>query len=154
MTPEIAFKLKAADIYHFLKESHEEFEADKLNKKKALICALLAYHLIEWHLWEIDPTRKKVNAALCMDYISNLEIELQTSFKIMLDLGNGFKHDVLNCVKIINESNVHEGPFDKTFDHTFDTSCLVVKIEDTTYKVKFELEKVVAYWDSVFANKE
>jgi len=148
---ELSFNLKAKDIYEFLKVSYDEFKADDLNKKKAFICAMLSYHLIEWYIWENDPNRIiDVKSKDCDFLIDNLKDELQTSFHIMKDIGNGLKHKVLSRDYKAKRSDLHEGVFDDTFSPEFDTSHLFVEMNDNSYYFNIELEKVIKYWDTIF----
>lgn len=149
---ELSFNLKTNDIYDFLKESYEEYKADVLNKKKALICAMLSYHLIEWEIWEKDPNRAKdVTTLDCNNYINDLiDDELKTSFQIIKDLGNGLKHKVLSRHSKVKKSDLHAGVFDNTFSDEFDTSHLFVEMDDSYYYFYKELDRVVKYWDTVY----
>lgn len=149
---ELSFNLKATNIYEFLKESYEEFKVDDLNMKKALICAMLSYHLIEWWIWEKDPNRDKdVNTKDCDIYINNLDDdELKTSFYIIKDVGNGLKHKILSRHFKVKKSDLHTGVFENTFSNEFDTSHLFVEMDDSYYYFYRELDKVIKHWDNVY----
>ena len=76
LNKDLSFNLQAKEIYEFLKDSYEEFKTDDLNKKKALICSMLSYHLIEWKLWENEPDREiDIITKDCTDFIDKLESE-------------------------------------------------------------------------------
>lgn len=147
----LSFNLQAKDFYEFLKESYDEFKVDSLNKKKALICALLSYHLIEWRLWEDESYKDKEVTNKDIDsYITNLKEDLRESFEIIKDLGNGLKHKVLTRKHETDNSSLHKGPFYKTFDSTFDISYLYVEKGEKRYRFINELKNTVNHWDTIY----
>ncbi len=152
LNKDLSFNLQAKDIYEFLKDSYKEFKIDELDKKKALICALLSYHLIEWKLWEDEPDREiDISTKDCTDFINKLESEeLKNAFYIIKDLGNGLKHKILSRGCKLKKSDTHLGAFDKSFDPTFDRPYLYVEKGEKHYRFINELEKVVNYWETVY----
>lgn len=140
----LVFEIKTAmDFYKTFLENYQEYFNDLTSSRKAINCALTAWHLSEW-VYHEDKKLKCVNAKIFQDRI----IELEDAFKILKDIVNGTKH-CEHSAKITTE--VHKGAFSNGFSRDFDISRLVVKREDGTY-IYFDnvVDKIAGFWKGYF----
>jgi len=139
----------ARDFYDKLLEDYKAYIEDPTSSGLAINVALPAWHLSEWLYWENI-------ASLITTYPSDTiyQLDLRTNLcpdlEIMRSIANGSKH----CVppgsnQRVQGTSMHIGDFSREFSREFDTTCLLINLDDGT-EVDFEdvLENVMNFWKS------
>jgi len=120
----LSFEIKTTeDFFKMLIEDYKEFCVNRTSSRHALHCAIVAWHLTDWAYKEfIKPTTqfkgkqdKKNHWKYFLKEIKDSCPELQ----IMNDITDGTKHFSLDRPSKIKETNLHNGAFDQSFEHSF-----------------------------------
>jgi hypothetical protein len=151
----LSFDLKDHHDYLMkLDAEYADLEANRLSSRHAVNFAMTAYHMWEW-VWAHEaavnthpdyPEPKKFYGAI--NHACGV-------FRIMQDVTNGSKHAVITQGRPkVQGAELHEGSFDDTFDSSFDTTGLVVKMVDGTVHDFFDDATVaVKFWRGFFLAK-
>ena len=126
-----------------LLEDYEDFKNDNTSSRHAINCAMTAWHLTDWIYFEMgyDKTYKLFEF---QEYMKKTCPSLQ----IMQDITHGSKHFHLKQHQPkIEETKLHHGAFNKSFNRSFDISTLKIEMKDGT-QTYFEddLKLVVDFW--------
>jgi hypothetical protein len=143
-----SFEIKTPqDFFQALLEQYEEFKANPLSSRHAIICAILCYHLKEWVVKsDLNCSKDELNNRI--ERTGN-----RARFKLFRELCNGSKHATLKeeNEKTVNETFKHNGAFSNGFSNGFDVSGLQIKMKDKSiYYFVVELEKAVNFWTELF----
>lgn len=139
------------DLYQLALQHYNEYNRDLLNEGKALICALLAYHIRDWIVMDQFPHLEKQNQI--GDELAKLSARLACdSLSIIGDIANGLKHfKVVKSSRVISDTEKHEGPFAMEFEDIFDTSQLMITMKDGPERsFARELTIVMDMWATQF----
>ena len=108
--PELSFEIKnSKDFFNNLLEEYEDFCKEPTSTRKALNCAMYAWHLIDWIYHEFIHSIGEYNGL--GDFQQFIKFRCP-ALQIMHDLMNGTKHSVLTRHKPeVLKSNLHSGAF-------------------------------------------
>jgi hypothetical protein len=143
----LSFEIKTSkDFFIKLKQDFEDFSNDIESSRFALNCAMTAWHLTDWVYHEFNYENTFAKLSEFQEYLKKQCDSLQ----IMQDICYGSKHyKLIRHVPKISETEMHEGTFDSTFDFSFDTSELEIKMEDgRTLLFIDEIEKTINFWEN------
>jgi hypothetical protein len=149
--PNLSFDIKlSTDFFQKLVDDYREFKLDTTSSRKAINCAMTAWHLTDWVFNEFNSSISTNFNSLGL-FIAEVK-RLCPSLQIMHDITNGSKHHTLTRHNPqINDSNLHTGTFDETFDQTFDISSLVIEMNDGSIKYfEDEIKQAIDFWISYF----
>jgi len=142
----LSFEIKESkDFFIKLKQDFEDITNDPESSRYALNCAMTAWHLTDWVYHEFNY---KTSFQKLSDFQECLKKQCD-SLQIMHDISNGSKHYKLTRhIPKVSETEMHEGTFDDTFDFTFDTSGLEIRMEDGRILLFIdEIEKTIIFWE-------
>jgi len=144
---DFSFGIKStSDFFRKLLEDYNEFCKDKTSSRKALNCAMTAWHLTEWTYNEFFQQFSSQFSTLGL-YQQDIKIKCP-SLQILQDITYGTKHYKLTRHNpIIKETNIHEGAFSIGYSRDFDISTLDIELDNGT-KIYFEDEilKTINFW--------
>ncbi len=143
-----SFEIKTPqDFFQALLEQYEEFKANPLSSRYAILCAILCYHLKEWVVKsDLNCTKDELNNRI--ERTGN-----RARFNLFRELCNGSKHVTIKKEneKTVNETFKHNGAFSNGFSNGFDVSGLHIEMQDgSIYYFEEELEKAVNFWTVFF----
>ena len=141
---------------HFVKVAYDEFVADPVNSKKAIVFAMASCHLAEWviqcdgqnlvakrFLTSLDATEASVNNAKGV-------LRKLLGVGYMCDIINGSKHAVLTRPHKVN-SSAKVGAFSSAFSRDFDVVRLVFEVDGKQIDFLEYAMQVMKNWDDFFA---
>ncbi|MCP4878176.1 MAG: hypothetical protein GY896_22200 [Gammaproteobacteria bacterium] len=148
-----SFNIKnSADLFSEFCLNVEEYRKDPMSSGKAVICAILAWHVVDWIFHEYRNVLVKFTSKTQFQNFVKKECP---SLHYMQDIANGSKHRVfLKSYKpIVKDTEKHQGAFSSGFSGGFDVSSLRIYLGESSF-VYFdeELEKVEAYITALFSN--
>lgn len=143
------FEIKTSkDLYNNLQEEYEDLKNDILSSRRAMNCAMMAWHLTDW---TFNEYMNKHGFSKLGDYRQSLSCP---SLNIMADIANGAKHLIITKPKtgIVNTEKI-QGDFSSDFDfNDFWVGSLELKMDDGTTKDFFdEITAVVSFWNDYFS---
>lgn len=148
----LTFEIKnSKDFLDKLKKDFKDYLGSDNSSRLAINCAMTSWHLTEWiyHEYNFNKKFKKDK------YYKNHIKELCPSLQIMHDISNGSKHYKLKIHKpIIQATEKKEGPFDNTFDFTFERTMLRIFLPNNKVVIfDDELKKTIKFWEN-YLNKQ
>ena len=146
---EKSFEIRTAHDYltELVHASYKEYVADQLSSRKAIGCAIFAWHLNEW-VWAQHKAQLRVRLSLKKyeDYRRFLFTECP-ELKVIQDLANGSKHFQSDGSTVKNTKLSHGhlmGLLALTQSH------LVVETGSGLNFANILLSKVMSFWDDFF----
>ena len=152
--PNYSFEIKTPqDFFQALLEQYDEYKLEPLSSLKAILCAILCFHLKEW---AAKAKPQIIDKDLLKNRIS--ETGHETRFHLFFELCNGSKHLILTQIE--EEKKIVSSSFQKTGDYypgdynneDYDTSsCLQIELKDgEILNFEIELEKAIEFWKDLF----
>jgi hypothetical protein len=146
----LTFEIKnSKDFLDKLKKDFKDYLDSNNYSRMAINCAMTSWHLTEWiyHEYNFNKKFKKNN------YQKHIK-KLCPSLQIMHDISNGSKHYKLDWHKpLIEATERKEGPFDHTFDFTFEKTMLRIVLPNNEIVIyDEELKKTINFWEN-YLNK-
>lgn len=143
----LSFDIKTSGVFFIkLLEDYGEFKSDYTSSRKALNCAMTAWHLSDWVYHEYNYKEKEefTHFPSFQKYLK----ELCPSLQIMHDLTNGTKHYHLARHKpSVEDTELHHGGFSSDFSNDFDVSGLEISMKDgSRLFFEDEMETVIEFW--------
>ena len=147
----LSFGLNASSALEALRDAFDKFKQESSNADLARDCAIKAWHLSDLVFDErlscrCFRTLKEFQEHVCIACPELAYLRV---------ICNASKHgDHLRKAEPVSSAEVHHGDFSRAFSRDFDTSRLIICLEDGT-KVDFEdaMEGAVAYWSEFFFRK-
>ena len=124
------------------------FKKEPLDQQLAMECANYAVFIIEWIAQDKGPTSRKEISKLQQQMFVNCP-----ELRYLQDLANAQRHKSLSFrhAPSLKKAGLHEGPFSQEFESTFDSSCLILTLDDGTELLYDEvLRKAVEFWIRYF----
>ncbi len=118
-----SFDIKnSKDLYFELCKTAEEYRNDQLSSGKAVICAILCWHTVEWIYQEFSSLLSQYPKK--RDFQDFMK-QSCPSLGYMQDIANGSKHCGITLYSpTVKNTERHEGEFSPGFSKSFDISCL------------------------------
>jgi hypothetical protein len=141
----------AVDLLRALNAAVDDYLTDPLSSRKAVICAMFSWHLVDWVHQEYPAVAAKFPKLT--DYQLHLKSECK-SLSYMQDITTGTKHRTITWyLPAVKKAEEHRGAFSNAFSKAFDVSCLQLTLTDGIF-VYFdeEVTKVRDYWNTYFTD--
>ncbi len=151
---DFSFDIKcSADFFRKLKEDFNDYQEDTTSSRKAINCAMTAWHLSDWIYNEFINIPSNSFSKL-EGFQADLK-RLCPSLQIMHDITNGSKHHTLTRHKTqIDNTHLHIGPFSKVFSREFDQTSLDIEMKDGSRKYfEDEIVEVVKFWNDYLVGR-
>lgn len=147
-----SFEIRGAtDLMRAFLAAVDQYLAEPLCSMKAVVCAMLAWHLADWIYCDYSAISDSFREP--SDFRRYLKSQCG-SLSYMQDITNGTKHrSITKYTPAISGTEKHSGAFSSDFSKGFDISCLRIALADGTL-VYFdeEIQKVRDFWKSYFSN--
>lgn len=147
-----SFDIKSSvDLFAEFRLQVEEYRKDPVSSGKAVICAILSWHVVEWIYKEYSNALAAF--ATKRDFQEFVKTQCQ-SLSYMQDIANGSKHrGITKYEPTVKDTNMHQGAFSSAFSKAFDVSSLRIVLDGDVF-VYFdeELDRVEAYLRDLFTN--
>lgn len=142
----IAGLTNAVELFHMLGEAIDDYLSDVLSTRKAVMCAMFAWHLTDWVQAEHPkhPTRR------------TLQDEARRhcpALSYMRDIVTAAKHRSIRAwVSAVKSADAHRGAFSRGFSTGFDIPCLMLELADGSV-VYFDEEVIKSrdFWHDYFS---
>ena len=147
-----SFNIKnSKDLYLEFCKNVKEYRKDQLSSGKAVICAILCWHTVEWIYNEFSSVLSEYSTK---GKFQEFMRQSCPPLSYMQDIANGSKHrGITFYTPTVKNTELHEGPFSQGFSKAFDISCLKMDIGGNQ-SVYFdeELEKAKSFIKEYFQN--
>ena len=143
-----SFNIKTSiDLFKVFKEDYSDFKSNDTDSRKAIHCALTAWHLVEWIRIEFHSQKGLI------DFQNELKQKCP-SLQIMQDISNGTKHTIITKYPSkIKNTSTQDGSFSNAFSSAFDISYLAIELNDgSMVSFKDEIENVIKFWTNYLKN--
>jgi len=137
------------DFFGKLIEDHREYAGDLLSSRRAINCAMSAWHLLDWIYWEYYHVSMEKR-----ELMDKVQRECP-AFIILQDITNGSKHyRITYYTSRVASTEHHRGAFSSGFSRGFDISTLeVIKTDGTRHFYEDIINEAIVYWRLFFKNE-
>ncbi len=144
-----SFEIRTARQYldELLRPAYAEFREDRLSSRKAITCAIFAWHLRDW-VWA--QNKGKLEDALDLRKLADFDSYLFTNcpeLSIIQELATGSKHFERIASAVQSTGLSHGHPIGLAL--VFTQSHLMVKT-DTLHRAENIFKRALAYWEAFF----
>ncbi len=147
-----SFDIKSSkDLYDEFKRRIGEYRDDPLSSGKAVICAILAWSVVEWMYNEYFES--SIKFPKLKNFQSSIKKECP-SLSFMQDIANGSKHrGISHYTSAIKNTEVHKGGFSESFSKGFDVNSLGLELDTGEYAFfDEEVNQVESFLKEYIAN--
>jgi len=141
---QLSFDLKTADdLFTAFSETVDEYLRKPLSARRAVVCAMLGWHIVEWLFTEaaargLTPDLRQLRDKVIAECPALARIR---------DVADGTKHVRLSRKTAIQKAEHHQGAFSAGFSRGFDVSALQLIVEDgSLYYFDDDLKIARQYW--------
>jgi hypothetical protein len=132
-----SFDIKnSIDLYQEFLQAYEEYQQNLQSSGKAVVCAILAWHVIEWIYGEYSEELQRNNKK--KDFQQSIKDQCP-SFAYIQDIANGSKHNGITMYEpSVKNTENHSGAFSLSFSprsfsrRSFNISGLKMVLDDGT----------------------
>ena len=142
----LSFEIKDAyDLFGAFCESINDFTTDELSTRKAVVCAMLGWHVADWLYAEHPHLAVNLNA-----FQRRVRAEC-SALSYMRDVATATKHGSTHWEPAVKATETHGGAFSRGFSRDFDVPCLRLAIDGERW-VYFDDQLAIArtYWEQFF----
>ena len=146
-----SFEIRTARDFldELLRPAHADFMKDPLSSRKAIGCAIFAWHLRDW-VWAQYKTELHTELGLRKRAdLDHLLFAACPEFEIIQELANGSKHFKGEGSAVAGTELAHG--YASGLLLVFTQSHLIVKTGTTSQFAENLLTKVLSHWDDFFA---
>jgi hypothetical protein len=140
----------AAELFSAMEDQFRDYLADGLSSRKAVMSAMLCWHIADWVYAESAALQSKFPKLV--DFHRHITSQCP-SLQVMQDVTNGTKHRDLRTRRAgIVRTEPRHGAFSPEFSRDFDRAELTIHLDDgssTAFDIEFR--KALNYWRQFFA---
>lgn len=138
------------DLFEEFRKRAEEYQSDPMSSGNAVICAILAWHLVEWVHQEYEEFSERFPKK--REFQSHLKKRC-VSLSYIQDIANGSKHRGISKYQpSVRNTTSHKGAFSPAFSKGFDVPSLRINLNGGFVYFDEELEKVTEFFSEIFEN--
>lgn len=140
-----SFEIRSSiDLLNELSCRVDDYNNDNLSSGKAVVCAILCWHLVEWIYHEHGEQLTEFKSI--KDFINYVKTTCD-SLSYIQDIANGSKHRGINrYTPIVRSTERKNGAFSSDFSTGFDISCLRMEIDGGRFVYFYEeIDKALSF---------